>query len=300
MQSWGITMKPHIGFIGQGWIGKTYSDDFERRGFEVVRFAKEAPYVGRAQELAACDIVFIAVPTPTTPDGFDDSIVRDVLGLVGKGKTAVIKSTLLPGTTESLQKQYPELVVMHSPEFLSVATAQYDAEHPTRNIIGVAIDSPAYRARAQEVMAILPAAPYSLICKAREAELIKYGRNCLGFVRVVFINLMYDLARQLDVDWEPLRQAMAADPDCGPTYLNPVHKSGRGAGGACFIKDFEALSRLYRQVVDDKLGAAVLDSLTAKNIELLLRSEKDLELLRGVHGDDVGSTSHVAAVASSR
>ena len=281
-------MRPHIGFIGQGWIGKTYSDDFERRGFEVVRYAKEEPYVRRAQDLARCDIVFIAVPTPTTPRGFDDSIVLDVLRLVGKGKTAVIKSTLLPGTTESLQRQYPDLVVMHSPEFLSVATAQHDAEHPTRNIIGVAVDSVDHRTRAKEVMAILPEAPYSLICTAREAELIKYGRNCLGFVRVVFINLMYDLARQLGIDWEPVRQAMAADPDCGPTYLNPVHKSGRGAGGACFIKDFAALSRLFHDVVDDKLGAAVLDSLTAKNIELLLRSEKDLELLRGVHGDQVG------------
>jgi UDPglucose 6-dehydrogenase len=293
-------MRPHIGFIGQGWIGKTYSDDFERRGFEVVRFAKEPPYAQRAQDLARCDIVFIAVPTPTTPQGFDDSIVRDVLGLVGKGKTAVIKSTLLPGTTESLQNQYPELVVMHSPEFLSVATAQHDAEHPTRNIIGVAVDCPAYRARAKDVMAILPEAPYSLICTAREAELIKYGRNCLGFVRVVFINLMYDLARQLGVDWEPIRRAMAADPDCGPTYLDPVHKSGRGAGGACFIKDFEALSRLYRKVVDDQLGAAVFDSLTEKNIELLLGTEKDLDLLRGVHGDEVGAATRVSAVASAR
>jgi len=282
-------MRPLIGFIGQGWIGKTYSDDLERRGFDVVRYAKEEPYAHRAGEIAACDIVFIAVPTPTTPHGFDDSLVRGVLGLVGKGNTAVIKSTLLPGTTESLQRQYPDLVVMHSPEFLSVATAQHDAEHPTRNIIGIPVDSAAYRARAADVLAVLPAAPYALICTARQAELIKYARNGLGVVRVVFTNLLYDLARELGADWEPIRQAMAADPDCGPTYVNPIHKSGRGAGGACFIKDFEALSRLYRGLVGDELGAAVLDALTTKNIDLLLRSEKDLDLLRGVHGDDIAS-----------
>jgi hypothetical protein len=67
-----------------------------------------------------------------------------------------------------------------------------------------------------------------------------------------------------------------------------ARRQGR-AGGACFIKDFEALSRLYRGLVGDDLGAAVLDSLTAKNIDLLLRSDKDLDLLRGVHGDDVTS-----------
>ena len=33
-----------IGFIGQGWIGKHYADDFEQRGFNVVRYAKESPY----------------------------------------------------------------------------------------------------------------------------------------------------------------------------------------------------------------------------------------------------------------
>jgi nucleotide sugar dehydrogenase len=287
MQGQRITMTPLIGFIGQGWIGKTYSDDFERRGYQVVRYAKEPPYDRRAGELAACDIVFIAVPTPTTPAGFDPSIVRAVLPLIGKGKTAVIKSTLLPGTTEALQASFPEIVVMHSPEFLSVATAQHDAEHPTRNIVGLAIDTPDTRARAAAVLGVLPAAPYALVCQAREAEFIKYGRNCMGFVRVVFINLMYDLARELGVAWEPIRAAMAADPDCGPTYLNPVHKSGRGAGGACFIKDFEALSQLYRARLADPLGAAVLEAMTAKNIALLRATEKDLDLLRGVHGDSI-------------
>lgn len=274
-----------IGFIGQGWIGRTYSDDFERRGHTVVRYSNEEPYVRNAAQLAACEIVFIAVPTPTTPRGFDASIVREVLSLVGPGKTAVVKSTLLPGTTESLQAQYPDRFVLHSPEFLSVATAQHDAEHPTRNIVGIPVDDEAYRARAAQVLALLPPAPYALVCRAREAELIKYARNSMGFIRVVFVNLLYDLARQLGVDWTPIREAMAADPDCGPTYVNPIHKAGRGAGGECFIKDFEALSRLYAEHLNDPRGQDVFTSLTAKNIELLLASGKDLALLRGVHGN---------------
>jgi len=60
------------------------------------------------------------------------------------------------------------------------------------------------------------------------------------------------------------------------------------------------MSRLYRKVLDDKLGSAVFDSLTAKNIALLLATEKDLELLRGVHGDDLGSVTRASAVASPR
>ena len=77
--------KPRIGFIGQGWIGKNYADDFERRGYHTVRYALEPQYVGNKEKIKDCDIVFIAVPTPTTPAGFDSSIVEGALSLVGAG-----------------------------------------------------------------------------------------------------------------------------------------------------------------------------------------------------------------------
>ena len=43
--------KPRIGFIGQGWIGKNYADDFEKRGFTTVRYALEAPYVQNKEKI---------------------------------------------------------------------------------------------------------------------------------------------------------------------------------------------------------------------------------------------------------
>lgn len=86
-----------IGFIGQGWIGKNYSDDLEERGFDVTRYSLDPPFNTNRDAIKNCDIVFVAVPTPTTIDGFDDSIVESCLHLVGTGKIVVIKSTLLPG-----------------------------------------------------------------------------------------------------------------------------------------------------------------------------------------------------------
>src|SRR5690348_15329082 len=106
--------KPLIGFIGQGWIGKNYADDFEHRGYTTVRYGLEPEYAQNKDRIADCDIVLIAVPTPTTRDGFNPSIVRSVLHLVGKGKTALIKSTLLPGTTEELQKEFPDIIILNS------------------------------------------------------------------------------------------------------------------------------------------------------------------------------------------
>src|SRR5690348_7059744 len=115
--------KPRIGFIGQGYIGKNYADDFEERGFAVVRYALEEPYARNKDAIASCDIVFVAVPTPTEKEVFDDSILRDALSHVGKGATVIIKSTMVPGTTEAIQRDFSHLYVMHSPEFLTKKTA---------------------------------------------------------------------------------------------------------------------------------------------------------------------------------
>lgn len=277
--------KSLIGFIGQGFIGKNYADDFEQRGYSTVRYALEEPYRENKDKIQDCDIVFIAVPTPTTPEGFDDSIVREAIGLTGEGKIVVVKSTIVPGTTKTFQTQYPDRVVFYSPEFLSEATAAQDAANPFSNILGYAVNDEAHRVAAEQVHAILPQASFSLTCDSTEAELIKYAHNANGFVQVVLWNMFYDLAAKSGSDWEVVRKALVADPYVSDKYLSPVHKTGRGAGGHCFIKDFAALRDLYEKKVGDSAGIAALAGFENKNISLLKESGKDLDLLKGVYGD---------------
>src|SRR3989344_464354 len=253
--------KPLVGFIGQGFVGRAYADDFERRGFRIVRYALEEPYHGNKNKIKNCDMVFIAVPTPTTEKGFDDHVIRGAVKLVGKGKTAIIKSTVLPGMTKSIQKENPDVFVLHSPEFLREVTAAKDASHPNRNIIGMPSGSKVFETKAREVMAILPKAPFELITGAEEAELVKYAGNCFLYFKVIFANLFYDVAASKKIDWLTVRAAIASDPRIGPSHLEPVHQNGRGAGGHCFIKDFAAFADLYRSAVGDKSGLLVLDSL---------------------------------------
>lgn len=280
-----IYNKMKIGFIGQGWIGKNYANDFDARGYEVVRYALEEPHIKNKDAVGFCDIVFIAVPTPTTPDGFDDSLLQTVLPLVGKGKTAVIKSTILPGTTEKLQKLFPDVFMLHSPEFLVESTAAYDAAHPNRNIIGIPKMDAAYREKAEAVLRVLPDAPYAKVMTARDAEFVKYAGNCYLFMKVMFMNLLHDVVTSSDSDWTNVREALIHDPRIGTSHTEPLHKSGRGAGGHCFIKDFEAFREMYRSEVGDRYGNALLGALKDKNIELLVNSSKDLDLLKGVYGD---------------
>ena len=277
--------KPLIGFIGQGFIGKNYADDFEARGFTLVRYARSPEFAGNKTRIKDCDIVFIAVPTPTTPEGFKYDVVESVLPLIGKGKTAVIKSTILPGTAEKLQKKFPDIFVFHSPEFLTERTAAEDAAHPMRNIVGIPLDTPEARKKASEVIKVLPRPLYEEIMSSREAELVKYGGNCWFYFKVLYINMLYDLADNLGAKWTTVRDALAADPRIGRSHLDPVHQGGRGAGGHCFIKDFAAFSLIYEKTFpDDVAGRRLLESLRGKNNDLLVGTGKDLDLLEGVYG----------------
>jgi nucleotide sugar dehydrogenase len=274
-----------IGFIGQGWIGKHYADDFEARRYDVVRYALEAQYLENKEAIKQCGIVFVAVPTPTTKDGFDISYVRDALTSVAPHSSVIIKSTMVPGTTESLQKENPQIYLFHSPEFLVEKTAAYDAAHPNRNIVGIPIDNPIYRAKAENILKILPDAPYEHIMHSKDAEFVKYAGNCFLFTKVIYMNLLYDLVAATGGDWQSIRDALVHDPRIGLSHTEPEQDGGRGAGGHCFIKDFEAFRETYDAYVHDGFGSNVLKSLAEKNIHLLKNSGKDVDLLLEVYGD---------------
>jgi len=305
--------KSTIGFIGQGFIGKNYADDFERRGFSVVRYALQPKYAGNKEKIKKCDIVFVAVPAPTLPAGsrrddgypavaYDDHIIRESVGLAKPGAIVVIKSTMPPGTTESIQTEYPNHVVLHSPEFLLETTAAKDASSPDRNIIGIPVDDATHRTAATQVMQLLSKAPYELITTAQNAELIKYGNNSFLFIKIVFSNMFFQLAEKYGGDWEVISEAIGKDPRIGPGHMGlrlkkDIHGAEdslgdyrrRGAGRSCFIKDWAELSELYATTFpNDKNAIQALRGFEYKNAELLREFNRYVDLLEGVYGKGVG------------
>lgn len=275
-------MRPTIGFIGQGWIGKNYADDFEERGFEVVRYGLEPEFAENKDRIKDCDIVFVAVPTPTRPTGFDASIVESVLSLIGEGKIAVIKSTILPGTTQDLQNTFPNIAVIHSPEFLVSRTAAHDARNPQRNIIGVTDVS---RDRAQEVMDVLPRAPFEKVMDAHEAELVKYANNGWLTSKVLFMNSIYDACEAVGANYEVVKEAFSHDPRIGKSHLDVIFEDGRGAGGHCFIKDLAALRELHGRSETNEEARLLLEALERYNKHLLRSTGKSIEQLNDVYGE---------------
>lgn len=296
-----------IGFIGQGFIGKNYADDFERRGQTIVRYGLQSEYIGNKEKISECDLVLIAVPAPTLPttelrdDGhpkvrFEDTHIREGVGLTKPGAIVVIKSTMPPGTTLSIQEQYRDRIVLHSPEFLLETTAAKDASKPERTIVGMPKDTPEHRAAAEQFLSLLPEAPYKLITDAKTAELIKYGSNAFLFVKIVFSNMMYELAEKHAVDWDVMREAIGKDPRIGPAHMDLHLKDDpqgvyhrRGAGRSCFIKDWAELSEMYAAALpEDTSTINALRGFEYKNAELLRKFDRYTALLEGVYGPDAG------------
>ena len=86
---------------------------------------------------------------------------------------------------------------------------------------------------------------------------------------------------------------MVHDPRIGESHTNPVSSSrpgapaGRGAGGHCLIKDFEAFRKMYKELLPEATANEVLLSMVKMNVDLLTTSQKDLDLLKGVYGDSI-------------
>ena len=194
--------------------------------------------IGSVNELNRADIVFLCVPTPYK-EGFDLSSVIDVLDKLEGSKIVVIKSTVLPGTTDRIQKEYPQHKLLFNPEFLTEASSDQDMKYPDRQIIGYTERSYTI---AQDIMMMLPQAPFERIIPAKEAEMVKYMNNAWFATKVIFANQIYDLCEKMGIDYEKVKESASADKRMtGTSHLEIMHKGSRGVGGKCLPKDLKSL-----------------------------------------------------------
>lgn len=245
-----------VGVVGVGMVGGATKRYLEKKeGLELFLYDK-GQNIGSPEEVNKAELVFVCVPTPYLKDGtgFDLSYVEETLSWLDGEKVVVIKSTVLPGTTEMLQKKYPQHKLLMNPEFLTEETADQDMMYPDRQIVGYTEKS---HDVAGDLMQLLPLAPFDRIMPATEAELVKYFGNTWFSVKVSFGNQMYDLCQALGVDYDRMVEAAAADKRIGRTHLNVWHKGYRGYGGKCLPKDTKAIIQLANaKGIDLKLHKA--------------------------------------------
>ena len=235
-------MQSKIGLIGIGMVGRPAARYFEEvkgleRGRDLFLYDSN-PAKNANDDINQAELVFICVPTPRSKDGAADlSYLEAVFEKLSGEKIAVIKSTIPPGTTEAFQKKYLQHKILFNPEFLDAKFAWEQFIKPPRQIMGF---TSASREIAPAVLALLPKAPFTSQIAATEAELVKYASNIHYARKVNFVNIVASLAEKLGVNYDNVRQAMAADYRIGDSHLDVLHGGYRGFAGGCLPKDLSA------------------------------------------------------------
>lgn len=199
----------------------------------------------RRNDVNACDIAFVCVPTPRAADGScDTSIVEEVVRWL-KTPLIVIRSTISPGTTERLKAETGKRIVFQ-PEYLGETTA-----HPMWNMRGREfIVLGGAREDNSAVADFYKRFHHSELrfyfCDATTAELAKYMENSFYAVKVTFCNEFFDLAQAFGVDFNELREIWLADPRISRDHTF-VYPQQRGFSGKCLPKDVSAIIHAAKQ-----------------------------------------------------
>lgn len=257
-----------IGIIGVGVVGGALRKYFVKKNTKLFLYDK-GKNIGSIDEVNKADIIFICVPTPfLDKKGFDLSYVEEACkGLLGK-KIVVIKSTVVPGTTESFQKKYPNHKFLFNPEFLREVSPNKDMVNPDRQIVGYTKKS---KNDAKIVLKMLPSARFKKIMKATEAEMVKYFSNNFLTIKVIFAEQMYDVCKKVGIDYKTVAEAASADPRIGKSHLQVSHGGYRGYSGKCFPKDIKAFIQFA-----DSIGIDLkIHKVTEEINNILLKSNKD-------------------------
>lgn len=225
-----------IAVIGLGMVGSQVRKWFkDSLGYDIDPEKQSDSW----EEVSKADCFFLCLPTPYKEGGYDMSYLDETIAKIPDGKIIVIKSTVLPGTTDAFQDKYPNKTFIFNPEFLTELSAEKNFLFPDMQILGVPWQGYEY---ACEIMLMLPPAKVMRVVSPMDAEWIKMSRNAYYTTKVIFFNQLFDLMElNPPADFETVRSVLVEDPSIGNSHSFPFHKGGRGAGGKCLPKDIGAL-----------------------------------------------------------
>jgi UDPglucose 6-dehydrogenase len=165
----------------------------------------------------------------------------------------LIKSTVEPGTTDKLQKKYPGLSIIFSPEY--IGEGKYftppwlypDPENPLSHGFMVLGGKDEGSERVAQIF-IKKMGPHTkfVFMPAKEAEIVKYWENIWGSLKVIFTNHMYDCIKALGGNFYRIREGWAADPRVERMHT-AVFERARGFSGKCYPKDLRAFIHAVEQ-----------------------------------------------------
>jgi len=257
----------------------------------------EAHHAGRlrattdaAVAVGESDISFVCVGTPSLRSGkldlgYVERVVREIGAALKQKKShhvIVLRSTVLPGTTESLVipaveqasgfRAGVDFSVCYNPEFMREGSAVADFHQPPYTILGA--QDANHLAPLRELYQGVPGPVFETSIPV--AEMVKYVSNAFHAVKVSFANEVGTLCKNLGVDTDAVTRIYTSDTklNISPAYLSP----GFAFGGSCLPKDLRALAYRAKELdIELPLLDAVLPSNAVhvdRAVDAVLRTNK--------------------------
>lgn len=270
-------MKYKVGIIGFGFVGESQAFAFAPVADVKIFDIDPTKATHTLEEVLSQDFIFVCIPTPMKENGEQDlSYIENFFGGIGlhnPNAIFILKSTVLPGTTKRLSKEYPFNIVF-SPEFLTEKNAKLDMLTQSRIILGGYID---LTLKVESLFEARFGNKHYILTDSTSAELIKYMSNNFLTVKTAFFNEYYDLANELDANWNTIVEGVTSDPRIGNSHSKvPGHDGKRGFGGTCFPKDINAM------IEYSKTKNVEMNTLEAAwKTNLRVRPEQDWKELKG-------------------
>jgi len=278
-----------IGIVGQGYVGTAIKSGFEKHyTLETYDKYDESKSTCNLFDLVAeCEVIFVCVPTPMNKDGschtdIVESVVKEIDEWVERHYRSVfydpqekrkpivvIKSTVLPGTTDRLHKKYKNLDVIFNPEFLTEANFLEDFKNQTRIILGgTRKGTNILRQVYSKVF------PHATIVKtgSKTAEMVKYFINSFLGTKVSFANEMKIISDKIGIDYDKVVEYATYDERLGKSHWAvPGPDGDYGFGGHCLPKDISSIV--------SEFGSDLLKSVLEVNDKV--RKHRDWEEMKG-------------------
>ena len=232
--------KTKVGVLGNGFVGEAISFAFSSVADMYVYDTDPSRCLNDIESIHQCDFVFVCVPTPMYEDGSQDlSYVESAFEKASDRPIYILKSTVLPGTTEGLSKKYPNFKIIFSPEFLTERTAKLDMLTQSRIILG---GDYKLTEKAKSLFDKRFKIKNIIQTDSKTAELTKYMNNTFFATKVSIMNEFKLLSDKIGANWEDAVRGFVSDGRIGDSHLNvPGHDGKLGYGGTCFPKDINAL-----------------------------------------------------------
>lgn len=237
---WYTHLQTTVGVVGLGSVGEaafsTFSEHFHTVGFDI-------DGRGNWDEILASNVAVVCVPTNATDDArLDVSHVMNVaekLAADAFSGLMIVKSTLQPGTMDTINEMHPSLRVAYAPEFLREKDALEWFQAPDRLVYSCASQD---EQMLLEYFSWIDESIPRIQMKHLEAELGKLAHNAYIAAKVTFTVEIERIADLFGVDSEPIMETVWRD----RRVMNPAHLTPRLGGftGKCVPKDTAALANL--------------------------------------------------------